>query len=285
MVIPTRAPNPPYDGPAGGGEGWQAELRLGFERRIDRTVLASRSRRGPLTVQRAFHPEGETAHVYLLHPPGGVVGGDQLRIDAACAAGARALLTTPAAGKFYRSGGATARQGVHLRGAEGAAVEWLPQETIVFDGARLESALHIDLNAGARFIGWDVVCFGRPACGEAFSSGAGQFRLRLQQDGVPLLQERFLADSRFVRANWGLRGHPVLATLLACPVAPELLSAVREILGDRPDVGATRLGEVLVVRALGWRAEDMRRLFAEIWAAVRPAVIGRVACIPRIWAT
>jgi urease accessory protein len=114
--------------------GWLAELDLGFAPRGSRTVLARRRHRGPLAVQRPFHPEGDVCHVYLLHPPGGVVAGDRLAIRVAADPGAEALLTTPAAGKFYRSEGPVARQTVALEIGEGASLEWLPQETILYPG-------------------------------------------------------------------------------------------------------------------------------------------------------
>ncbi|MGB5651682.1 MAG: urease accessory protein UreD, partial [Sedimenticolaceae bacterium] len=85
-------------------------MRLGFRAGPDSTVLAERQRHGPLAVQRPFYPEGGVCHVYLLHPPGGVVGGDVLGIDVKLAQGAQALITTPGATKFYRSAGALARQ-------------------------------------------------------------------------------------------------------------------------------------------------------------------------------
>jgi urease accessory protein len=267
------------------GEPWRAELRLGFERRLDRTVLASRSRQGPLTVQRAFYPEGETAHVYLLHPPGGVVGGDQLHIEARSEPGAHGLITTPAAGKFYRSGGATALQTVDLKVAAGAALEWLPQETILFDGARVDSTLNVDLVEGSRFVGWDLVCFGRPAAGEEFAHGEGRFALRFNKAGSPLLRECFQADAHSLRARWGLRAKPVMAVALAYPFGKEHLPAVRDILDADTDAGATVVEGLLIVRALGLQAEAVRNRLAEVWQVVRPRVMGREVCRPRIWAT
>ena len=86
-----------------GPAGWVARLALRFEQRAGRTVLAHRSHEGPLAVQKPFYPEGDVCHVYLLHPPGGVVGGDRLTIEIEVASDAHAVITTPAAGKFYRS--------------------------------------------------------------------------------------------------------------------------------------------------------------------------------------
>src|SRR5262245_14402851 len=114
--------------------GWLASLDLEFARSGSRTVLARRSHVGPLIVQRPFYPEGDVCHVYLVHPPGGVVGGDTLELRARVHDGAHALITTPAATKFYRSEGRMARQ-VQDIALDAAIFEWLPQETILFADA------------------------------------------------------------------------------------------------------------------------------------------------------
>src|SRR5688572_33317155 len=115
---------------------WRAHLALEFERRAERTVLASRRHDGPLVVQKALHPEGDAVcHAIVVHPPAGIVGGDELVIDVRASHGAHAVITTPGAAKWYRSSGAVARQHVRLDLGQGAAMEWLPQESIVFDGA------------------------------------------------------------------------------------------------------------------------------------------------------
>jgi urease accessory protein len=246
------------------------------------TRLSERSHRGPLLVQRPFYPEGGLAHVYLLHPPGGVVGGDRLSLEVQCDE-AEALLTTPAAGKFYRSGGERARQTVSLR-VQGGSLEWLPQETILFDGAQVESTLSVDLRDGGRFIGWETVCLGRPAAGERFSTGAGDFRLQIRQDGETLLLERFRIDERFLRAGWGMRGNASFGSLWAYPSDREVLGEVQALIADRPLLGATLVDGLLAVRGLG-TAEELRKLLIEVWRCVRLAVIGRPACLPRIWAT
>src|SRR5258705_8841660 len=94
---------------------WKAELRLEFERREGRTVLAKRRHDGPLVVQKPLYPEGgAVCHAILVHPPAGIAGGDELEFSACAGEGAHALLTTPGAGKWYRSGGAWARQRLDL---------------------------------------------------------------------------------------------------------------------------------------------------------------------------
>lgn len=265
--------------------GWEASLDLRFGLRGGRTVLTGRSHRGPLVVQRPFHPEGALAHTYLLHPPGGVVGGDRISLRASSEAGAEALLTTPAAGKFYRSSGALALQEISLQVGNGASLEWLPQETLLFDGARVDSQLQVDVSEGARFIGWDLLCFGRPASGHDFTQGTGRFRVAVRRDGSPLLLEHLRANPEFLGAGWGLRGGRVMATLLATPFCKSGLDGVRELLQGSSDLAATMLGDLLVVRAIGGSLLPVRERFEAVWKAIRPQVVGREACPPRVWAT
>lgn len=287
-------PLDPYT--AGGGSGltaaastdagWRAVLRLGFEQRGGRTVLAQREHAGPLLVQRPFYPEGGLAHVYLLHPPGGVVGGDDLRVDVKVGPRAAALLTTPAATKFYRSAGPSAQQRIELRVAADAALEWLPQESLLFAGTRVRSCLRIELAAGARFIGWDICCLGRPAAGEGFDCGAATTRLQVWQETRPLLLERMQLDAAFLASAAGLRGHACPGWLLAYPCSDAHVALVRELHGDAVEpVGVTLLGELLVVRALAMQAEPLRRVFGVAWRRLRPAILARPALPPRIWAT
>jgi urease accessory protein len=173
----------------GQGEGWRAELGLRFEARAEHTYLAERRHRGPLLIQRPFHPEGGPCHVYVVHPPGGIVAGDRLSLDVSCGEGAHALLTTPAATKFYRSEGREAIQDQQLAATAGA-IEWLPQETIFYPGARVRSGTHVRLTRGSRFIGWEIPCLGLPARNQPFDAGALSLDLELWVDGAPRFIDR-----------------------------------------------------------------------------------------------
>ena len=148
--------------------GWQAMLDLRFGHRAGQGSVLSHARHsGPLRVQKPLHPEGPgICHAVLLHPPGGVAGGDQLQIDVTVEPGAHALLTTPGATRWYKSQGRPAAQRVRLRVEEGAILEWLPQENMLFAGADATMALDLDLAPGARAIGWDAVVLGRYGAGE-----------------------------------------------------------------------------------------------------------------------
>jgi urease accessory protein len=286
--------------------GWQARLNLGFQRRNQRTILGQCAHQGPLQVQRPFYPEGETVcHVAILHPPGGVVGGDELRLEARLDPGAHALLTTPAAGKFYRSAGLVARQTQCLTVAPGAVLEWLPQENIVYNGARLQLLTRIDLQDDACLIGWEILCLGRPAAGEIFTTGECRQTLELWRDGEPLYLEsgRFIGGDPVFNAAWGLQGQPVTATLLCVPPKAHsslvsegrgegvvaALRAVGEsfiaqaVAGELATV--TSLDGVLICRYLGPSATRARRFFILAWSLLRPMMLNRPPCPSRFWNT
>lgn len=264
---------------------WEAELTLGFSQRGDKTALVNRQHRGPLTVQRPFYPEGEVCHVYLLHPPGGVVAGDRLTINASAESGAQALITTPAAGKFYRSGGGEARQTINLTVAENASLEWLPQESIVYQGARLDSSMTIDLAERGRFVGWEILALGRPAAGEGFAHGSAKLNWRISRAGRLVYLERLRLDAEAFQARWGLAGHSACGTLFMYPATALQLAAVQTLIGEEPDRGVTLIDGLLICRGLDLRADLLKVFFERVWGLVRQYVVGKEVCLPRIWAT
>ncbi len=272
--------------------GWRAELHLGCEQRVGprgpRTLLTHKHQLGPLTLQRAFHPEGAPCHLYPLHPPGGVVGGDELELRLDIAADAHALVTTPGAARFYRSAGPHAEQTQALSVASGAALEWLPQPTILFRGAQARMRTAVSLAPGARFIGWDILSLGRPASGERFCPGALDALWTLRRDAHPLLLERLRIDNcTDLDRPSGLRAQPVLGTFVAGGLPAGRLDAVRVAVSEVCSglYGVTLLDDLLVVRALGGSTETVWALFCELWGLVRPAVMACAACPPRIWRT
>ena len=286
----SRLPEP-QTGPS---PGWHAELRLGFALAGERTVLHDNRHRGPLRVQKALYPEGEAVcQAIVLHPPSGIAGGDHLAISAELGAGAHAQLTTPGAGKWYRSGGAEASQRVDFRVAEGATLEWLPQETILFDGARARLENRVSLAAGSRFIGWDILCLGRAAAGERFENGRFDLFFRVDRGDEPIWLERggFDGNDALLSSPAGWAGATVCGTLLAAfPELPAQASAWLEACRRVAPVDGARHGlsvlpGLLIARYLGDSSEAARRWFAELWFILRPAGCGRPAVIPRIWNT
>ena len=268
---------------------WQAVLRLRLSRKGERTQLSQSAHRGPLRVQRPFYPEPTgTCHVYLLHPPGGVVGGDVLELALRTDEDASALVTTPGAGKWYRSAGRESRLMQSIQVEAGGCLEFLPQENIAFAGARAQVRTRIDLrDASARFFGWDILCLGRPACDEPFDAGQVRQHFELRRAGRLSYWDRsiYAAGSELMHAAWGLRGLPVVGTLICSPAAPDWVDRVRDKLGPRPDLGLTWLHETLLARYLGDSTRIARGLFEQIWHILRPKYAQQEAVPPRIWNT
>ena len=270
--------------------GWRARLSLGYEVDGARTVLTHRVHEGPLVVQKSLYPEGDAVcQNIIVHPPGGIVGGDRLALNVIAGVRTNVQLTTPGAAKWYRSAGAPARQVVRLRAAAGAALEWLPQETIVFNGAMSELETKIELTGDASFLGWDIVCLGRSESGERFVQGRFRQRVELLRDGERLWIERaaFDGDAPLLRSPVGLNNAPVFGTFLAAATKTpsELLAACRLVPVPGGEGAVTRLPGLIVARHVGQFAEETRDYFTALWRVMRPALLGRDATRPRIWNT
>ena len=273
---------------------WVARLDLRFSQRNQRTVLTGRRHTGPLLVQRPFYPEGGACHIYVLHPPGGVVGGDQLNLHCQWDSHAHALITTPAANKCYRSDGAVARVQNHLQAQAGALLEWLPQETIVFDGAKVESATQVRLAPDARFMGWEILCLGRRASAERFTAGSFRQALEIYRDNRPIFLERahYAGGAVALGAAWGLNHHTTSGTFLITPADKKMLEFAREsVQSNGKDTiraelfSATLIDQLLVCRYLGDSAQQAKDIFTLVWDSARKLLSGRPACPPRIWRT
>jgi urease accessory protein len=271
---------------------WRGYLALNFQSRAGKTLLAQREQSGPLTLQKPFYPEGdEVCHCVVLHPPGGIVAGDELALSFTAQAASRALITTPGATKWYRSDdGAHATQRIEIDVAPGASVEWLPQETIFYNGARATSDIRWRLHGDALAFGWEVACLGRPAADERFASGALRLNVSIEHKGHALWVERarLHGDDPLMASPIGLRGHSVFATayLAGRECGEQLLEGLRAVSAPQgAQVGLSALPGLLLARYLGDSAEQARGYFAALWECLRPAAVGRAACAPRIWST
>ncbi|MGB2079508.1 MAG: urease accessory protein UreD [Vibrio sp.] len=267
-----------------------------------KTRLGKREQLGPLSVQRPFYPENHGAcHVYLLHPPGGVVGGDHLHIQIETKPHAHALITTPGATKFYRHNGQSSAQVQTLTARSHSLLEWLPQENIFFNDAKVNLTTQIHLEADALFLGWEMHCFGRPALKECFTlgrlSGTTQiFDTSDRQLGEKklLLTENIhlIGDDDLMRAV-GLQGFQMLGSFYITQKNPQDFELVQKLLEEiqtqtkRTDlvIGCTLIGRLIVVRAWSDWSEPMQHAFCHIWQQVRKAWFDEEPELPRIWAT
>lgn len=277
--------------------GWHATLSLHYTGDNGRTVALDRHD-GPLRVLQRLYPEGPAVcHHVLVHPPGGLVGGDVLALQARLEPGTHALLTTPGATRFYRSTGETALQQVDAVVADGARLEWLPLEAIAYPGCLAQNRLCFELQGTAQMIGWDLTALGLPAAGAGFERG--RFQQHLELPGAWL--ERGLieaGDTALLDGPLGLAGHRVLGTLWFAaggPIAPALREALLQAAREAGDADAalavTTSGctapdaRVVVLRVLAHRVEPAQRLFAAVWARWREIAWALPACAPRVWRT
>jgi urease accessory protein len=281
---------------------WEARLALHYESRDQGTVLVRNEHAGPLRVQRSLYPEGRhTCHNILVHPPGGIASGDTLDVCVSLGNRSSALLTTPGAGKWYRnfdvSGGLAdtgmaprARQKLEFHVGPGAQLEWLPQETILFDGAVADMVTSVHLSEDACYVGWEILCFGRTASGERFRKGLLRTSTEILAEQGALWREQgtLVAGDALFGSHAGLVGRTVSATLLAAGrnTPDEALGACRAVQpGEEALAGITRMPRLLIARWLGNSSEQARWYFQNLWRTLRPALTGREAQAPRIWAT
>lgn len=277
--------------PASDPASWHGRLQLEYWQRGVDTIVTSQVQ-APLKVQRPFYPEGQTVcHSVMLHTAGGIVGGDRLSVEVKLQPQAQALITSAAATKVYGSNGKTAQQTLQVQVAENACLEWLPQETIVFDGAVYRQKTRIDLAVGALWLGWDIIRLGRSARGEQFLSGEWRSHLEVWQ-GDRLLwvdPQQVRGGSDMLTSPHGLGGCPVIASFafVGRSIAPDWVQQAREVFVplSQPgaDVGVTRLMQGMLCRYRGSSTAEARRWFIRVWQLLRQQELKRSICIPRVW--
>ena len=268
--------------------GWLSKLSLSFANRfgngeLQRTELVDRQQQGPLTIQRPFYPEGKPCHIYLLHPPGGIVGGDKLELDIFLDHDSHLLMTMPGASKYYRSHNNIAQLKQKVTLASDSIIEWLPQENIFFNGSNANLTTEFNLALGSRLLGWENLCFGRPVMHEKFEQGNIKSRLTINLPDELGLDEHL----KIINGNCAPIGnYTYSATLFAYPIDPTILQLVQKRLEDSIiPIGATALGQLLIVRLLANDNQICQQYLQRLWSLLRPLIINLPACPPRIWAT
>lgn len=268
--------------------GWLAHLELEICHQDNKSVVAKSRQNGPLTIQSPFYPEGDVCHLYLLHPPAGIVGGDYLQLDVSVVDNGAALITTPGATKFYRTNGKVAHQKQFFKVKAGSSLEWLPQETIYFPDANAQLSTIIHMENDAHFLGWDIHCLGLPVNDLDFGSGKAKIGMQVFRDGEPLFIDMMVVEREKKKHQAAfLRDYQITATFIATGADANLLDNLRKKLpkAENGHWAATLLDDLLTVRYLGASTNEARKLFVKTWQQIRPHVLQRDANLPRIWAT
>lgn len=280
---------------------WPAYLKLLFKGSEFGCKLFRSEHHGPLYVQKSFYPEGQDcAHVYLLHPPGGVVSGDQLEVSISLENKASVLMTTPGATRLYRARHDAAGveplpqkiiNKIHVK--QSSFAEWLPAETIVYSGASIELRTEVYLDTTSTFCGWEIVSLGLPESNKDFTDGQFYQSFSVFVDDQAMIIDRlsFSAGSPYLQSSCGFQGCPIFGSLIVGPFNDDVLTITPQLvdLFERLERGAqcgvTTIGNFIIIRYLGNCSDQAKKLFIQAWEIVRPLVSGRTAIKPRIWAT
>lgn len=277
---------------------WPAYLRLRFATQTGkRSILAYNRHSGPLLVQKPLYPEGpQICHVIVLHPPSGIAGGDDLEINVSVENQAHALLTTPGATRWYKANDRKASQRIRLDIEDGAKLDWLPQENLLFEAAFAESETQVNLHGASCAIGWDCYQFGSIAASSPWQKGLLALRTSISLDGRPIWLEsgRLDASDPRHRSLSGMAGLPLMANLWS--VGPPISEREKEQLAALlPWEEALRCGvsqmmlsnnrSLVLVRLLGLHIEAVRQQLVKCWEFLRPRQLGIAATPLRLWRT
>ncbi|WP_104471151.1 urease accessory protein UreD [Acinetobacter indicus] len=276
---------------------WFAQLELGFKGAENRTVLEHRKHHGPVRVQKMLWPEKTgVCHAIIVHPPAGIAGGDHLTFQMSAEQAAHALVTTPGAGKWYKTNQKQAFQHIDITVKDASIFEWLPQETMLFNGAHANSETRVVLDDSASFIGWDMLVLGRQARHETFTEGSYQNRFQLYRNNKLLITDRlsFSGNDRWLSSCLGMNGHAVMASFWAVPpekfrskfYLDQQIDQIRELI-MRMDIKVTLtlLDDVVTARYLGDDVRQCHDAFAAIRAKLRHYWFDLDEEFPRIWRT
>jgi urease accessory protein len=274
--------------------GWQAKLKVDYCVENQRCV-ARHEHQGPLRILKSLYPEGDqVCHNILVHPPSGLVGGDELLIDVQLQTGSHALITTPGATRFYGSDAKTALQQVHAHLHEGASLEWLPLEALAYNGCQAHNQAVFHMEAGSRLMAWDVTALGLPHADQPFVTG--QFQQHLEIACVWLERGLIQAtDQRLLHSPLGLNGHSCQSTLVFAQgsamddvTREQVIALAREVCESHPlrlQAGVTSPdARVVVVRVLSAQVESAMDLLRSVWLQWRHQCWQLPAVAPRIWA-
>ena len=272
---------------------WQAELSLDYLNENHRSV-ARYVHKGPLRILKSLYPEGDAVcHNVLVHPPGGLVGGDTLDMTVTVGSGAHGLVTTPGATRFYKSDAGLATQQLKARVEDGARLEWLPLEAIAYNQCDALNRAVFDLSPSGEMMAWDITALGLPAAGMPFDQGT--FRQHLEIKGAWLERATLSAsDTRLINSPLGLAGHKCMATLVfasGSAMASARLERGLASARERVEAHSLRLQagitsphpQIMIARVLAPVTEHAMQLLKQIWAVWRQDMWQLGSTPPRLW--
>jgi urease accessory protein len=270
---------------------WLGIAKLDYQKKDSKTLVTSAYSQAPFKIQRPFYPEGEgICHSVLLHTAGGMVEGDRLSQTINLQKNAHSLITTTAASKIYRSQGQVAQQDITIKIDSGACLEYLPQETIIFNGAIYQQNLKVELAPDATWLNWEITRFGRTARGEKFIQGDWRSLTEIWQNEQLLWCDRqWLPGNPEIEASLnGLAGYPIFATLtwIGKPVNPEIIAQMRQLWEQKPtqgQTGITQMNQILLCRYRGNSTQEVKTWFFQIWQLLRQHYLGINAIKSRFW--
>ncbi len=272
-------------------EGWKGFLSFSFVDQNGRTVVKDKQHLGPLVLQRPYYQEINRPSVLILHPPGGVAGGDQLELKVDFKPGSKGMISTPSATKFYRSENRLASQVQIIHLSEASEAEWLPQETLFFNRCKVNNTLKFELDSpDNKLIAWDIVGLGRPASGEGFEQGEliQSLELRIAEKRLFVDRLRLVPENCVLKSSAGLNSHTLFATALFyrndAESQKKLLEELQAIEWSLL-VGVTMLGNLIVMRVLADELDEIKSVLFRAWTIARPSVLGLPVVKPRIWNT
>lgn len=257
-------------------------VRLGVNAIAGRSRVSDVAEAGSMRV-RMPRVSGPAVEGVLVNTAGGVACGDHFTIEVKAEAGAQAVVATPAAEKIYRSDGETARIDVAITVETGARVDWLPQETLLYDAARLARRFTVDLAPDATFLAFEAIAFGRVARGEEMRTGHLEDHWQVTRSGGLIYADAVRLSGplgELLRRPTVAAGNRAWATLLyVAPDAEARLDEGRALMESaRSECGASAWNGLLAAR---WLAPDIETLRRD---AVAFLTAFRGAPLPRVWA-
>ena len=263
--------------------------KVRFELDGSRTVLKDLYQHDPVRILFPDNPPGELTIGVLTTTSGGLVGGDKIEVEVISGPGTQSMIMAQAAEKIYRSLGPDCLIDISVQADNESWFEWLPQETILHQGARMRRHTKLNLSGTARVMAGEFLVFGRHAMGEKMTEGLVRDSWDVSVGGRRVWADVFHLDGELAKKidhPAGLGGATGLASLVyAAPDAEDFLTLARELLADQPEVrsAATFVNDVLLVRWLGADVFSLRKVYAKFWKKFRNQAGQQPEKLPRLW--